>query len=77
MLLKFPKCVGTIDCTHVRIISSGGLDAKIHRNRKEYFSINVQTICDTDLRIQNIVAIFPGSNHDSTIFNYSSIRGKF
>jgi len=49
----------------------------MYRNRKGYFSINVQTICDADLRIQNIVATFPGSNHDSTIFNYSSIRGKF
>ncbi|XP_050065881.1 putative nuclease HARBI1 [Aphis gossypii] len=74
---KFPKCVGAIDCTQVRIISPGGLDAEIYRNRKGYFSINVQTICDADLRIQNIVATFPGSNHGSTIFNYSSIRGKF
>jgi len=39
--------------------------------------MNGQTICDADLRIQNIVCIFPGSTHDSTIFNHSSIRSKF
>lgn len=74
---KFPKCIGAIDCTHVKIISPGGLDAEIYRNRKGYFSINVQTICDADLRIQNIVCTFPGSTHDSTIFNHSNIRGRF
>jgi len=73
----FPKCIGAIDCTHVKIISPGGLDAEIYRNRKGYFSINVQTIYDTDLRIQNIVCTFPGSTHDSTIFNHFNIRGRF
>jgi len=76
-IVKFPKCIGAIDCTHVKIISLGGLDGEIYRNRKGYFSINVQTICDADLRIQNIVCTFPGSTHDSTIFNHSSIRGRF
>jgi len=61
----------------VKIISPGGLDAEMYRNRKGYFSINVQTICDADLRIQNIVYTFPVSTHDSTIFNHSNIRGRF
>jgi hypothetical protein len=26
----------------------GGEDAEIYRNRKEFFSINVQAICDSD-----------------------------
>lgn len=77
IIAKFPRCIGAIDCTHVRIKSPGGLDGEIYRNRKGFFSINVQTICDAELRIQNIVCTFPGSNHDSTIFNYSKIRGQF
>lgn len=76
-IAKFPRCVGAIDCTHVKIISPGRLDGEIYRNRKGYFSINVQSICDADLRIQNIVCTFPGSTHDSTIFNHSKIRGEF
>ncbi|KAH7940443.1 hypothetical protein HPB49_000233 [Dermacentor silvarum] len=39
---KFPRVTGCIDCTHVRIKSPGGDDAEVFRNRKGYFSFNVQ-----------------------------------
>ncbi|XP_031331955.1 putative nuclease HARBI1 [Photinus pyralis] len=71
---RFPKVIGAIDCTHVRIQSPGGDDAERYRNRKGYFSINVQTVCDAELRIQNIVARWPGSVHDSTIFGNSRLK---
>lgn len=76
-IAKFPKCIGAIDCTHIRIKSPGGNQAEIYRNRKGYFSFNVQTICDASLRIQNIVCRWPGSTHDSTIWDNCSVRGKF
>ncbi|KAH9371953.1 hypothetical protein HPB48_000572 [Haemaphysalis longicornis] len=38
----FPGVSGCIDCTHVPIRSPGGDDAEVFRNRKGYFSINVQ-----------------------------------
>lgn len=75
-IAKFPRCIGAIDCTHVKIQSPGGNEAEIYRNRKGYFSMNVQTICDASLQIRDIVARWPGSSHDSTIFNNSMIRGK-
>lgn len=68
-----PRVLGTIDCTHVRIISPGGPNAELFRNRKGYFSINVQAVCDANLRIMNIIARWPGSVHDSTIFNDSPL----
>ncbi|XP_060846433.1 putative nuclease HARBI1 [Rhopalosiphum padi] len=74
---KFPRCTGIIDCTLIKIRSPGGEDAEIYRNRKQYFSFNVQAICNVNLKFINIVARWPGSSHDSTIFNNSSIRGKF
>lgn len=74
---KFPKVIGALDCTHVKIKSTGGDNAETYRNRKNFFSINVQTICDANLKIQDIVARWPGSAHDSTIFNNSAIRGRF
>jgi hypothetical protein len=37
--------------------------------------MNVQGICDADLRIQNVVARWPGSAHDSIIYANSRIRG--
>lgn len=74
---KFPRCIGAIDCTHIKISSPGGNDAEIYRNRKNFFSINVQTISDDQLLIQDIVARWPGSSHDSTIFFNSSIYRRF
>lgn len=38
----FPGVTGCINCTHVPIRSLGGDDAEVFRNRKGYFSANVQ-----------------------------------
>lgn len=73
----FPGVVGAIDCTHVRIQSPGGQQAERFRNRKGYFSINVQAVCNPQLKIMNIVARWPGSVHDSTIFNDSFLKMQF
>ncbi|XP_044753931.1 putative nuclease HARBI1 [Coccinella septempunctata] len=76
-IARFPHVVGAIDCTHVKIQSPGGDDAEIFRNRKGYFSINVQAICNADLKFQNVVGRWPGSAHDSTIFNSSRVAMLF
>lgn len=71
---RFPGVIGCIDCTHIQIKSPGGDNAELYRNRKGYFSINTQAVCDSSLRIMNIVARWPGSVHDSTIFNNSRLH---
>ncbi|KAE9543256.1 hypothetical protein AGLY_003167 [Aphis glycines] len=76
-IAKFPRCIGAIDCTYIKIRSPGGNNAELYRNRKQFFSINVQTICDSNLQIQNIVCRWPGSAHDANIFKNSMIRSKF
>ncbi len=43
------------------------------RNRKGYCSINVQVVCDEKAHITNIVARWPGSTHDSRIFDNSHL----
>lgn len=53
---RIPRCIGCIDGTHIPIISPGGEDAELYRNRKGYFSINTQVICDSDGKICDIVA---------------------
>lgn len=73
-IARFPRVIGAIDCTHVKIQSPGGNHAENYRNRKGWFSINVQTICAANLKIQNIVARWPGASHDQTIFNNSKIK---
>ena len=71
-----PGVIGAIDCTHVPIQSPGGNDAEIYRNRKGFFSINVQLICDSNCFITDVVARWPGLVHDSTIFDNCTIRAK-
>ncbi|KAI4466883.1 hypothetical protein MML48_2g00000359 [Holotrichia oblita] len=56
---------------------SRGEDAEVFRNRKTYFSVNVQVITDSRLRICDIVARWPGSTHDMTIFANSRIKARF
>ncbi len=65
--------IGCVDGTHVRIVSPGGDDAEVYRNRKGYFSINVQGVCTPDLRFTNLVARWKGSVHDSRIFENSRL----
>lgn len=72
-----PGVVGAIDCTHIPIQSPGGDMAELFRNRKGFFSINVQAICDNDLMLTNVVARWPGSTHDSRIFENSSVCARF
>lgn len=74
---NFPFVIGAIDCTHIKIQSPGGNDAELFRNRKGYFSFNVQTISDQNMRILDIVARWPGSTHDQTIFINSLIHQRF
>jgi hypothetical protein len=95
-IARFPRVVGALDCTHVKIKSpgkvifykylqlvffflscSGGAQAEIFRNRKTFFSFNVQTVSDANLKILDIVARWPGSVHDTTIFRNSRLCTRF
>ncbi|RZC42825.1 DDE Tnp 4 and/or Plant tran domain containing protein [Asbolus verrucosus] len=73
----FPRVVGALDCTHVKIQSPGGPNAELYRYRKGYFSLNVPAICDSKLKIRHIIARWLGSVHDSTIFNDSPLPVEF
>ncbi|CAK1602658.1 unnamed protein product [Parnassius mnemosyne] len=70
-IARFPKALGALDCTHIRIRSPGGENGEHFRNRKGYMSINVQAIGNANLEILDLVARWPGSNHDQTIWNGS------
>ncbi|CAI6358096.1 unnamed protein product [Macrosiphum euphorbiae] len=74
---NFPRVIGAIDCTHIRIQSPNSDIGERFRNRKGYFSFNVQVICNSNMEIMNIVSRWPGSVHDSTIFDNSLVRAKF
>lgn len=70
----FPNVIGCVDCTHVPIISPGGQTAEQYRNRKGYFSLNVQVVAGPQLEVLDAVIRWPGSTHDSRIFSNSGVR---
>lgn len=41
-IANFPCIIGCIDCTHIRIANPGGNNGEVFRNRKGWFSLNVQ-----------------------------------
>ncbi|KAK3865591.1 hypothetical protein Pcinc_028813 [Petrolisthes cinctipes] len=71
-----PGVIGCIDGSHVKIISPGGDNAEVYRCRKGFMSLNVQGICDAQMKFINIVCSWPGSTHDARIFENSRIYTK-
>lgn len=53
------------------------VQAETFRNRKGYFSLNVQTVSSADLKVLDIVERWPGASHDSTIFSASNLKMRF
>ncbi|XP_018369686.1 PREDICTED: putative nuclease HARBI1, partial [Trachymyrmex cornetzi] len=70
----FPRVIGCIDGTHIRIQSPGGEHAEEFRNRKGYFSLNTQVVCDHNMKITDIVYRWTGSVHDATIFQHCRLH---
>jgi len=76
-IASFPAVLGAIDYTHVAIQSPGSPNAELYRNRKGYFSLNVQAVSTSKLIIEDIVNRWPGLSHDSTIFSNSLLCARF
>ncbi|XP_062588934.1 putative nuclease HARBI1 [Saccostrea cucullata] len=68
----FPNVIGAIDGTHVGI-KSPSFEEHVFVNRKNYHSINTMAVCDAKLKFINIVAKWPGSSHDSFVWNNSTL----
>ncbi|XP_066585460.1 putative nuclease HARBI1 [Prorops nasuta] len=70
--IGLPNICGAIDCTHIRLshvrLYSQG---EVYRNRKSYFSLNVQAIVGPNMEFLDLVPEWPGSQHDSIIFQNS------
>ncbi|XP_022823108.1 putative nuclease HARBI1 [Spodoptera litura] len=70
---NLPGVVGCIDCTHVAIVKPAR-DEHLFFNRKGYHSLNVQMICDHNLKILNVNAKYGGATHDSFIWASSQVE---
>ncbi|RVE47019.1 hypothetical protein evm_008301 [Chilo suppressalis] len=73
----FPHVIGAIDCTHIKIRKVGGDAGQYYVNRKGQYSINVQIVCNADLKICDIVSHWRGSTHDARIWRESSLKIRF
>jgi hypothetical protein len=72
----FSGCVGAIDGLAVRIAETRGIEIpnpSSYYNRKGFFAIVVQAMCDASYRFSFISAIAPGSTHDSVAFRMSAL----
>ncbi|CAH2088329.1 unnamed protein product [Euphydryas editha] len=68
----FPKIIGAIDGTHIRINATKE-DQRAYVNRKGYHSIHLQLVCDHRCLITNCYAGHPGSIHDQRVFRISEV----
>ena len=48
---RISNVIGAIECTHVKIQSPGRSNGEVYRNRKGFFSINVQAVADYTTKI--------------------------
>ncbi|XP_046612245.1 putative nuclease HARBI1 [Neodiprion virginianus] len=69
----FQGAIGAIDCTHVALLGPREQE-EAYVNHHGYHSLNVQAICDPNLKILNINARYPGARNDSYIWSTSPVR---
>ena len=72
----FPAVMGAIDGTVIRI-KPPSTNEEAYVGRKEGHSINCQVICDIDEKFIDAVVRWPGSTHDSTIWQLSGAKNIF
>ncbi|XP_064419089.1 putative nuclease HARBI1 [Latimeria chalumnae] len=67
-----PGVLGAVDCMHIGIITPRE-EPLLYLNRKGYYSINVEVVCDAECNILNVAANFPGSSHDSYVWKHCGL----
>ena len=69
---SFPQCAGTIDGSHIPIIAPSE-NRNDYYNRKGWYSVILQAVCDHRYRIWDIDVGWPGKVHDARVFANSAI----
>lgn len=73
-----PNIICALDGTLIKIQEVGGAQNKTDFFcRKQYYAINTQIACDANAYVLDIVARWPGSVHDETVFLNSSLFNRF
>nr|CAI5817044.1 unnamed protein product [Callosobruchus analis] len=69
----FPNVIGAIDGTHIQIDRPEN-DPESYINRKGYYSIQMQVVCDHTCKILDVFVGYPGSVHDSRVYRNSPLK---
>ncbi|KAE9531952.1 hypothetical protein AGLY_010154, partial [Aphis glycines] len=75
-LVRFPKVIGAIDCTHIKLQSPSREYGELYRNRKEYFSLNVQALDNANLEFMDVVVRWPSSTQYNNIFANNRLKAR-
>uniref|UniRef100_A0A0A1WVH7 Putative nuclease HARBI1 n=1 Tax=Zeugodacus cucurbitae TaxID=28588 RepID=A0A0A1WVH7_ZEUCU len=70
---KIPGVTMAVDGTHIKIMAPKG-DKHLYYNRKGFSSLNVMIVCDHKMQIRYVCAKYPGSSHDSHIWDLSDMK---
>lgn len=70
---EMPHCIGYLDGSEVKLAERPSKDPDSYYSRKQNFAIKLQAVCDYQLKIRHLLVGYPGSVHDSRIFNNSSL----
>ena len=68
----FPSILGAIDSTHIPI-QAPLKDPERYINRKSFHSVQLQVVCDMDMKFIDVFCRFPGSVHDAQVFTNSPL----
>ena len=71
----FPNCAGAVDGTHIPIIAPESAHGD-HMNRKGWYSIILQAVCDHNYIITDMNVGWPGRVHDARVFGNSGLYYK-
>nr|XP_054756798.1 uncharacterized protein LOC129262832 [Lytechinus pictus]XP_054763823.1 uncharacterized protein LOC129270469 [Lytechinus pictus] len=71
--MGFPQVAGAIDGTHIPIIGPVNYHADYH-NRKGWYSVILQAVCDHKYMFTDIMVGWPGRCHDARVLANSSFH---
>lgn len=71
---NFPGVIGAIDGCHIEIKQPSTQNAYDYYNKKQFYSIILQGVCDPSLKFLNIFVGMLGKVHDARVFRLSSLQ---
>ncbi|GBG82104.1 hypothetical protein CBR_g34384 [Chara braunii] len=69
----FPNCHAAVDDTHIYVDKPANAPSENYFDHKDRFSVIAQVVVDLDLRVLDVFVGYPGSCHDISVIQLSSL----